>query len=81
MTDVSNWILIGAFAAATLQIVFAVHLLRATRKRAARQSVSCAPEVIRPHARQVGACGVSGCQIGRRHSHVDDLVRRIKELP
>lgn len=26
----------------------------------------------------VGACGVTGCPNGRPHSHVEDLVRRVR---
>lgn len=40
------------------------------------QPARCAPEIIGP---PIGNCGVTGCRIKTQHSHVSDLVRRLKE--
>lgn len=44
-----------------------------------RPSVSCPPEVIAPNRTTKGYCGITGCKIGRPHSHVMDLIQRIKQ--
>jgi hypothetical protein len=40
-----------------------------------RPSVRCPPERIQPNR---GACGLNGCLINTPHSHVKDLVKRLR---
>lgn len=84
-----------SFVIATAFVVWAVGVLYAAlyamnsecdRLRALRRDVvqrpsnRCAPEVIDPRPRRRrGACGVLGCPNVRPHSHVADLMRRLKE--
>jgi len=81
--------LLGLLAAA---LCFALRRLKracddfASSEPKAKRAVPAAPkprryasEVIDPRRQKRGACGVFGCPNVRPHSHVEDLIRRLKE--
>lgn len=45
-----------------------------------KQSVRCQPETIDPRiGAGRGLCGIRGCRIAVKHSHIEDLIRRMQE--
>jgi len=43
-----------------------------------KPKITYEPEIIRPPPMARGACGIRGCPIPGRHSHIEDLARRLK---